>query len=49
VHKRHLQRNDLPPLFRWIPIPLIERLVGKHLIFKGFKPLSQAIPILQAA
>ena len=49
VHKRHLQRNDLPPLFRWIPIPLIERLVGKHLVFKGFKPLSQAIPILQAA
>ena len=49
VHKRHLQRNDLPPLFRWIPIPLIERLVGKHLIFKGFKPLSQANPILQVA
>jgi SAM-dependent methyltransferase len=49
VHKRHLQRNDLPPLFRWIPIPLIERLLGKHLVFKGFKPLSQAIPILQAA
>lgn len=49
VQKRHLQRNDLPPLFRWIPIPLIERMVGTQLIFKGFKPLCQAIAVLQAA
>ncbi len=49
VHKRHLQRTDLPPLCRWIPTPIIERLLGKHLIFKGFKPLSLPIPVLQAA
>ncbi len=49
VQKRHLQRNDLPPLFRWIPIPLIERMVGNQLVFKGFKPLCKPVAVLQAA
>ncbi|MSR30151.1 MAG: methyltransferase domain-containing protein [Gemmataceae bacterium] len=49
IHKRHLRRNDLPPLFRWIPIPLIQRLVGKYLLFKGLKPLAAAVhPALAA-
>lgn len=49
IHKRHLQKRDLPPLLRWIPIPLIQRSVGKFLIFKGIKPLSMALPALKAA
>lgn len=49
IHKRQLKKSDLPPLLRWIPIPLIERSVGKFLIFKGIKPLSMALPMLKIA
>jgi hypothetical protein len=30
-------------------LPLLERLMGRLLVFKGFKPLSAAIPLLSAA
>lgn len=49
IHKRHLAKIDLPPLLRWIPTPLVERSIGKFLIFKGRKPLSMALPAQQAA
>jgi SAM-dependent methyltransferase len=42
IHKRHLRRGDLPHLWRWFPLPLMERLMGRLLIFKAFKPLSAA-------
>lgn len=44
VHKRHIRRSDMPHLCRWLPLPLLERLFGRILLFKGFKPLSSAIP-----
>jgi SAM-dependent methyltransferase len=44
VYKRHLRRGDVPKLWRWLPIPLLERAVGKYVILKAFKPLSAAIP-----
>jgi SAM-dependent methyltransferase len=43
ICKRHLRRGDVPHLWRWLPLPLLERLAGRLLIFKGFKPVSSAI------
>jgi ubiquinone/menaquinone biosynthesis C-methylase UbiE len=49
VHKRHLRRRDVPRLWRWLPLPLLERLVGRVLVFKAFKPLSAAMALQAAA
>jgi SAM-dependent methyltransferase len=49
VHKRHLRRADVPHLWRWLPLPLLERLLGRVLVIKAFKPLSAALPTTQAA
>jgi SAM-dependent methyltransferase len=49
VYKRHLRRAEIPHLWRWCPIPVLERLVGCVLIFKAFKPLSAAIAAPLAA
>jgi SAM-dependent methyltransferase len=43
VHKRLLRRAEVPYLWRWLPLPLLERAVGRLLILKAFKPLSAAI------
>src|SRR5262249_43087432 len=43
VSKRHLRRTEVPHLWRWLPHPLLERLLGRLLIIKAFKPLSAAI------
>lgn len=43
IHKRHLRRSDVPHLWRWLPLPMLERVMGKFLILKAFKPLSSAI------
>jgi ubiquinone/menaquinone biosynthesis C-methylase UbiE len=42
VYKRQLRRSDVPHLWRWLPHPLLERLLGRLLIIKAFKPLSAA-------
>jgi ubiquinone/menaquinone biosynthesis C-methylase UbiE len=42
VFKRHLRRAEIPPVWRWLPQPLVERLLGHYLIIKAFKPLSAA-------
>jgi SAM-dependent methyltransferase len=42
THKRHLRRSELPHLWRWQPLVLLERLMGQLLVFKAFKPLSTA-------
>jgi SAM-dependent methyltransferase len=49
VHKRHLRRADVPHLWRWLPAPLLERLLGRVLVLKAFKPLSAAIAASAAA
>jgi SAM-dependent methyltransferase len=49
VYKRHLRRSEVPHLWRWLPLPLLERLLGRVLVLKAFKPLSAAIPPAQAA
>ncbi|HVS36954.1 MAG TPA: class I SAM-dependent methyltransferase [Gemmataceae bacterium] len=49
IHKRHLRRSETPHLFRWLPLPVLERLMGRFLILKAFKPLSAAISVPMAA
>jgi ubiquinone/menaquinone biosynthesis C-methylase UbiE len=44
ISKRHLRRSEMPHLWRWLPLPLLERLFGRMLVLRAFKPLSAAIP-----
>jgi len=39
VYKRHLRRSELPHLWRVLPLILLERLIGRVLVLKAFKPL----------
>jgi len=47
--RRHLRRAEVPHICRVLPLPILERLFGRVLIFKGFKPVSAALPIAAAA
>src|SRR5262245_54237239 len=49
VHKRHLRRADVPHLWRLLPSSFLQRLVGRHLVLKAFKPLSAAMPASSAS
>jgi ubiquinone/menaquinone biosynthesis C-methylase UbiE len=49
IHKRHLRRSELPYLWRWVVLPLAERLMGRYLVVKAFKPLKAATPLVRAA
>jgi SAM-dependent methyltransferase len=43
IHKRHLRRAETPHFCRFIPLSVLERLMGHLLVLKAFKPLSAAI------
>ncbi|GIW81027.1 MAG: hypothetical protein KatS3mg105_2834 [Gemmatales bacterium] len=43
VHKRQLRRKELPRLWRILPTSVLERLIGRVLVLKAFKPLSSAM------
>jgi ubiquinone/menaquinone biosynthesis C-methylase UbiE len=49
VYKRHLRRSQTPYILRAVPMPLLERLFGRMLVLKAFKPLSAAISAQLAA
>jgi ubiquinone/menaquinone biosynthesis C-methylase UbiE len=49
IYKRHLRRSEVPHLWRWMPHPMLERMFGRLLIIKAFKPLSAAIAVQLAA
>jgi hypothetical protein len=40
VAKRHLRRSELPHPWRVLPLMLLERLIGRVLVLKAFKPLG---------
>jgi SAM-dependent methyltransferase len=42
VRKRQLRRGEVPHLWRWMPLGLLARLMGRVLVLKAFKPLSAA-------
>jgi ubiquinone/menaquinone biosynthesis C-methylase UbiE len=49
IRKRQLRRSEVPHLWRWLPLPLLERMLGHVLVLKAFKPLSAAMPLQAAA
>ncbi len=55
VSKRHLRRSELPHPWRVLPLMLLERLIGRVLVLKAFKPLASrtathsALPAARAA
>jgi hypothetical protein len=49
TYKRQLRRSEVPHLWRWAPLPLLERTMGRVLVVKAFKPLSSAISVPLAA
>ncbi|MGD9714150.1 MAG: class I SAM-dependent methyltransferase [Thermomicrobiales bacterium] len=49
LYQRHLRRSEVPHLYRWLPLALLERLLGRLLVFKAFKPVSSAISEQAAA
>jgi SAM-dependent methyltransferase len=40
IHKRHLRRKETPHLWRWVPTSLLERVMGRVLVVKAFKPIN---------
>jgi SAM-dependent methyltransferase len=49
ISRRHLRRAEVPQVCRIFPLSLLERLYGRVLIFKAFKPVSAALPVPVAA
>jgi SAM-dependent methyltransferase len=49
IHKRQLRRGEIPHVWRWMPRPMLERLMGRVLVLKAFKPLSAAVSLGMAA
>ncbi|HZZ78053.1 MAG TPA: class I SAM-dependent methyltransferase [Gemmataceae bacterium] len=44
IRKRQLRRPEVPHVWRWIPLPILARLMGRVLVLKAFKPLIAALP-----
>ena len=49
VSKRHLRRSEVPHLWRICPLSLLERLLGRVLVLKAFKPVAAVKSIRLAA
>lgn len=42
IQKRHLRRSELPPIWRTLPVSLMERLFGRILALRSNKPIRIA-------
>jgi SAM-dependent methyltransferase len=49
IHRRLLHRKDVPWLWRWLPAQWLQGLLGRYLVLKAFKPVSQLTVHRQAA
>ena len=49
IDKRHLRRSDIPHVWRWMLLPILERVMGRYLVVKTFKPLAAGLPSRVAA
>jgi SAM-dependent methyltransferase len=49
VKKRHLRRSEITHLWRVLPRVVLERLIGRVLVLKAFKPISAARTATHAA
>jgi SAM-dependent methyltransferase len=43
ICKRHLRRSELPYLWRFVPLSILERLVGRVVVMRAFKPVQAAL------
>jgi SAM-dependent methyltransferase len=41
IRKRQLRRQEVPHVWRWIPLPILARLMGRVLVLKAFKPVRE--------
>ena len=41
IRKRQLRRPEVPNVWKWIPLPILARLMGRVLVLKAFKPFKQ--------
>src|SRR5437763_712423 len=48
VAKRHLRRSELPHLWRFLPVSALERLAGRVLVLRAFKPVAAAMEAASA-
>jgi SAM-dependent methyltransferase len=44
VRKRQLRRPEVPHVWRFIPVAILARLMGRVLVLKAFKPLHVVLP-----
>jgi SAM-dependent methyltransferase len=44
IWRRHLRRSEIPLLWRFMPMAIMERLMGHVLIVKAIKPIKTAMP-----
>jgi SAM-dependent methyltransferase len=49
VAKRHIRRSEVPPVWRWLPTSVLERLIGRVLVLRAFKPISAAMEAVPEA
>ena len=49
VAKRHLRRSDLPYILRFMPLSVLERVMGRVLILRAFKPIAVALDAVEPA
>jgi SAM-dependent methyltransferase len=49
IHKRQLRRSEVPHVWRFLPLSLLERLLGRVLVLKAFKPLTPVTSLQLAA
>lgn len=40
TRKRQLRRPEVPSIWRWIPLPILARMMGRVLVLKAFKPVK---------
>jgi SAM-dependent methyltransferase len=41
IRKRQLRRVEVPHVWRWIPLPILARLMGRVLVLKAFRPVRE--------
>lgn len=42
VRKRQLRRPEVPHVWRWVPLPILARMMGRVLVLKAFKPVKKS-------
>ena len=43
ILKRHLRRSEIPHVWRWMLLPVLERIMGRYLLIKTFKPVGASL------